>query len=400
MRHLFHRPTPPTGTAPARRRHADRQTTMPKKPSRPTRSRPKPKTRAKARPKPKRKAKPRRPKKPSLRVNLIKTAVGLALMLVVVVSAALLLNHLLKVPPSKPPVQQKRVSRRQAAPKPPVKKHAARPHETAAVREKTDAPHKTPHPAPALKPPIYEIYPKEELPPPPPIKRPKVPPKGKPEVAIIIDDVGYDRAMAEKFIRLDDHLTLSIFPYAPYRRTIAKMARKHGLGLMLHLPMEPNEYPHVKPGPGSLLTSMTPDRLIAQLNKDLDQVPGIQGVNNHMGSKMTARSDQMNQIFTILKKRGYFFIDSRTTKETVCRSSARLLKVPFAQRKVFLDHTQDPETIRRQIRRLIRYARKYGVAVGIGHPHEVTYRVLKQELPRLRQKVRLVRASQIVHVLS
>ncbi len=336
-----------------------------------------------------------------MRANLTKTAVGMALMVMVVVSAALVLNHLLKVPPASPPAGEKPVVRRTPPPKAPVKKHAAKPHAAAPAPKKSAGPPKTAQPtAPSsLKPPIYEIYPREELPPPPPIKRPKVPPKGRPEVAIIIDDVGYDRAMAEKFIRLDKNLTLSIFPYAPYRRTIAKMAGKHGLGLMLHLPMEPNEYPHVKPGPGSLLTSMTPDRLIAQLNKDLDQVPGIQGVNNHMGSKMTARSDQMNQIFTILKKRGYFFIDSRTTKETVCRSSARLLKVPFAQRKVFLDHTLNPETIRRQIRRLVRYARKYGFAVGIGHPHEVTYRVLKQELPRMRQKVRLVRASEIVHVI-
>jgi polysaccharide deacetylase 2 family uncharacterized protein YibQ len=115
---------------------------------------------------------------------------------------------------------------------------------------------------------------------------------------------------------------------------------------------------------------------------------------------MTARADQMNQIFTILKKRGYFFIDSRTTKETVCRASARLLKVPFAQRKVFLDHSQDAQTVRKQIRRLIRYAQKYGWAVGIGHPHAVTYRVLKEELPALRKKVRMVRASEIVHVIS
>jgi len=385
---------------------------MPKKPSRSARSKTRPKAKAKTSPKPRAKTRPksksktRRRNKPSLRANLVKAAIGLAIMLVLVAAAGLLLNHLLKPPPrvAKAPVAEKRRPPHRTTPtapaKAPVQKPPSAPPKRAAHQKSAGA--KTPAKttaAPALQPPVFEIYPEEEIPP-PPVKRPKVPPKKRPEVAIIIDDVGYDRAMAEKFIRLDDHLTLSIFPYAPYRRSIARQARRHGLGLMLHLPMEPNEYPRVNPGPGSLLTSMTPDQLIAQLNRDLDQVPGIQGVNNHLGSRMTARPSQMNQIFTILKKRGYFFIDSRPTKETVCRSSARLLKVPFAQRKVFLEHTQDPRTIRKQIRRLIRYARKYGVAVGIGHPHELTYRILKEELPLLRKKVRLVRASEVVHIIS
>lgn len=347
--------------------------------------------------KPKSRRKPRRKKRPSMRANLIKSAVGLVVLLVLVVAAGLTLNHLLKPRARMVKSSAKTVKRLPpAARKVPVKQRVKK-----SVPAK-QAPRKqavTPPPTIPIKPPVYEVYPREDVPP-PPIKRPKPPPKGLPRVAIIIDDIGYDRAIAEKFIHLSNELTLSLFPYAPYRQSIARMARQKGLGLMLHLPMEPNEYPRVDPGPGKLLTTMTPDELIVQLTKDLDQVPGIQGVNNHMGSKMTARADQMNQIFTILKKRGYFFIDSRTTKETVCRSSARLLKVPFAQRKVFLDHNQDAKTVRKQIRRLIRYARKYGWAVGIGHPHAVTYRVLKEELPTLKKKVRLIKASEIVHVIS
>ena len=107
---------------------------------------------------------------------------------------------------------------------------------------------------------------------------------------------------------------------------------------MLHLPMEPSEYPMVNPGPGALLSSMSADELIAQLKKDLQSVSSIKGVNNHMGSKMTQHSAQMYQIFSILKKEGLYFIDSRTTSKTLCKPSARLLQVPFAERDVFLDH--------------------------------------------------------------
>jgi uncharacterized protein len=168
------------------------------------------------------------------------------------------------------------------------------------------------------------------------------------------------------------------------------------LDVMLHLPMEPVEYPSVNPGPGALLTGMSPDQLILQLKRNLDTIPSLVGVNNHMGSRMTTISTQMYQIFTILKQRELFFIDSLTTAQSVCKPSARLLQVPFAQRDVFLDHRPDAEFVRGQIRLLIRIARSHGEAIGIGHPHEVTYRTLRDILPRLRREVRLVPAADLV----
>jgi len=101
-----------------------------------------------------------------------------------------------------------------------------------------------------------------------------------------------------------------------------------------------------------------------------------------------------------VKKRNLFFIDSFTSPHTVCPSTARLLQIPFAQRDVFLDHVQEPETVRRQLRWLIRIAENNGEAVGIGHPHEVTYQVLAEELTEMQKKVRLVPASRIVHTIG
>jgi hypothetical protein len=116
-----------------------------------------------------------------------------------------------------------------------------------------------------------------------------------------------------------------------------------------------------------------------------------------MGSKMTAESSQMYQIFSILKKRGLYFVDSRTTAETLCKPSARLFQIPFAQRDVFLDHLVEVEFIRKQLKELVRIAQRNGYAVGIGHPHSLTYQVLREMLPDLQKKIRLVPASEIVH---
>ena len=248
--------------------------------------------------------------------------------------------------------------------------------------------------------PKFEVFPEEELPPylPPISAPPKI--KELPRVAIIIDDLGYNRKIAQKFLELDAVLTFSILPYSPFTKKIARSANEKGMEVMLHLPMEPIEYPAIDPGPGVLLMSMTPDELIKQLNQDLDAVPEIKGVSNHMGSKMTAESDQMYQIFSILKKRGLFFIDSRSTAHTVGRPSARLLKIPFAERDVFIDHKPNDEFIRRQLRTLVRIARKRGEAVGIAHPSKTTLRILREELPELQKQVQLVPVSQLVKIIG
>jgi polysaccharide deacetylase 2 family uncharacterized protein YibQ len=251
--------------------------------------------------------------------------------------------------------------------------------------------------APAKIPP-YEIYPPQEVPPAkPPVKKPPPDSRQLPLVAIIIDDLGYDKKIARQLSQLNGGITFSILPHSPYQGSIARLAKKNGLGTMLHLPMEPFEYPNTNPGPGTLLTTMTPDQLIRQLEKNLASVPHIKGVNNHMGSKMTAESSQMYQIFSVLKKRNLFFIDSRTSDKSLCKPSARLFQIPFAQRDVFLDHSQDPDFIRKQIKELIRIAQQNGQAVGIGHPHTITYEILREMMPELQKKVKLVPASEIVH---
>ncbi len=297
-------------------------------------------------------------------VNILKTLAALTLLVGLVFSAGFLANRFIS------PVKEK-------TPSTPDQK---------IVRQGT-------------KPPKFEIYPKEER---PPYKKIRLPDMGRklPKVAIIIDDLGYDSSIAKQFLNLDAVLTFSILPHSPLQKKLAKAARKKGYEIILHLPMEPFEYPAANPGPGVLLASMSPDTLIHQLKLNLDAVPYISGVNNHMGSKITADSTKMRQIFTILKKRGLFFIDSRTTKETLCRASAGLLHIPFAERDVFLDHDQSPDAIRRQIRRLIQIAEKQGEAIGIGHPHTSTYKVLQDELGNLKTKVRLVPASKIIHLVD
>lgn len=317
----------------------------------------------------KRKTKKKSLKDNALKTNLKRGIAGLVVLVILVVVAGVLAHHF--------------ILRKQPAPyvSSPEKSHE--------------------HKQQAYKIPSFEIYPEKEISSVKPIAKPKAQAQKKiPRVAIIIDDMGYNRKMAEKFLELDTVLTISVLPFSPFQKNIVRTAQAKGWDTMLHLPMEPIEYPKVNPGLGALLTSMTPDQLISQLNENLDAIPSVKGVNNHMGSKMTTISTQMYQIFSVLKKRELFFIDSRTTFGSLCKPSARLFQIPFAQRDVFLDHVQDPNFIRRQIKKLVKIANSKGEAIGIGHPFPETYQVLSEVLPNLQKKVLLVPASSLVHTVS
>jgi polysaccharide deacetylase 2 family uncharacterized protein YibQ len=330
---------------------------------------------AKRKPTRKKKSRKKSRKKTSTQKSLLKAFIGLSILVLLVTSAGFLLHHLM---PSNKQTQDV------AAAKVSVPKKGQIHSE-----------------------PTFEIYPEENGPSkktiaklaiPKPIPKPEPAPLKKlPQVALIIDDLGYDRKIAEKFIKLDAKLTFSILPHSPFQKKISQLARSNGKEIMLHMPMEPVEYPEVNPGPGTLLTSMTADELISQLEENLDAVPNIKGVNNHMGSKMTTESTQMYQIFSVLRQKGLFFIDSRTTADSLCKPSARLFQVPFAQRDVFIDHRLEPEFIRKQIKELIRVAHLNGQAVGILHPHSITYTILREMLPNLQEQVQLVPASNVVH---
>ncbi|MCF8045531.1 MAG: divergent polysaccharide deacetylase family protein [Desulfarculaceae bacterium] len=219
-----------------------------------------------------------------------------------------------------------------------------------------------------------------------------------PKVAIIIDDVGYDRRIARTLSSMDGNLTFAILPGAPYGKKIASELHEKGSHIMLHLPMEPEEYPHVDPGTHAILADMSPNQVLGQLKTNLGSVPYIEGVNNHMGSRITTMADKMNQIFTILKKRELFFIDSITSNHSSCESSAKLLNLKFAKRDVFLDNIQRQDYIAGQLEELVKKAESRGRAIGIAHPYDATAETLAKRIYWLKERVELVPASSLVTI--
>ena len=233
---------------------------------------------------------------------------------------------------------------------------------------------------------------------PAPAQRPQAAlPGGVPRVAIVVDDRGNELAPAERIAGWKEPVAGAVLPDLRWSAASAEALARGGHEVLLHLPMEPEGYPRVRPGPGLVLRSQSDPEIERLLEEDLATVPGAVGVNNHMGSAATADTRVMRAVVRVLSRRNLFFLDSRTTEATVAERTAEEGSVRAASRRVFLDDVTREDAIREQLDELVRRAHQEGAAIAIGHPYPVTLFVLEKELPELRKRgVELVKVGELV----
>ena len=228
---------------------------------------------------------------------------------------------------------------------------------------------------------------------------PKVSKKSRgPRVAIIIDDMGSSKRRARELINLDAPITFSFFPFSRNSRQLAREAFEKGKEVMLHMPMEPHGFPGNDPGKGALVMNMTEEELHRQIRKNLEAIPHIKGVNNHMGSRFMEDDQRVSILMEELRKRELYFLDSRTTAKTVGYRTAKELGMKTGERNVFLDNNSyDEAEIRKNISELAKIAKAEGKAIAIGHPHSSTIKSLREMIPRLRESgIEIVPLSEVI----
>jgi polysaccharide deacetylase 2 family uncharacterized protein YibQ len=215
-------------------------------------------------------------------------------------------------------------------------------------------------------------------------------------MAVIIDDLGYDRAAADALLSLGFPITVSVLPHLPLSGEVAEEAYRRGDEVMLHLPMQ-SESESAKTEAVELRVGMSARQVDSALQGMLETVPHAVGVNNHQGSRATADPALMAALMPGLRRRGLFFVDSRTLASTVAYDTAERWGVRAASRKVFLDDSTRPEAILKQLELAARDAERDGSAIAIGHPRPDTIAALAQGLPRLEsQGIHLVFVSELV----
>lgn len=196
-----------------------------------------------------------------------------------------------------------------------------------------------------------------------------------PRIALIIDDIGFSFSIARQFLDISVPLTFSILPRLPDSRNLALEIHANGHEIMLHQPMEPRDA-SVDPGPGALYTGFAGDKITKIVENNLSSLPPVTGVNNHMGSRFTESQKEISETLSVIKKKGLFFVDSLTSCRSKAFTIARSLHMTTTCRNVFLDNVADEIAILAQLHCLENHARRFGRAVGIGHPFPETIRAI------------------------
>jgi len=215
------------------------------------------------------------------------------------------------------------------------------------------------------------------------------------KIAIIIDDLGYNKKNSIAALELPGAITYAIIPYSPYASLSAQTALKKQKEIILHAPM--SNVRNVPLGKVALTEEMGEHAFNHTLTQAIESLPNITGVNNHMGSLLTQQTLPMAWTMKILQEKGLYFIDSRTTPRSVAWKTARKHNIPSLKRDVFIDNERNHHAIHKQFNQLIDIAKRQGYAVAIAHPYPETIDYLSQRLPTLKQdKVTLVKTSELV----
>ncbi len=226
--------------------------------------------------------------------------------------------------------------------------------------------------------------------PPPEKEKPKLDkkafvPHGAPKVAIIIDDLGMDLKRSRAIMDLPAPMTLAFLPYGTKTKEYAKIGKEKGHSLIIHTPMEAMDGKQ-NIGPGGLKEAMSGDQFDAAFGTMLASFDGYEGINNHMGSRLTTDGEKMERLMKILKDHNLFFVDSKTNPKSVAAGEAQMAGVPFAERDVFLDHEETLQFARNALKHTEELALRRGYAIAIGHPKDNTIAALKEWLPTLKTK--------------
>ena len=211
-------------------------------------------------------------------------------------------------------------------------------------------------------------------------------PFAKYRVSIVIDDLGQRKDQVKNFLRLDIPLNFAIIPLLPYSTLLARELNNSGYETILHLPMEPEDYPRTDPGQGALLVSMGSSQIESTILRDLNTVPGVSGVSNHEGSRFTANREKMKEALSVLKREGLYFFDSNTSRHSVGEEVARELGMLALSNQIFLDTKDEYKSICRQLEKLRRRVFKSGTGIAIGHVHrKFTSDALAEYIPKFKQ---------------
>jgi polysaccharide deacetylase 2 family uncharacterized protein YibQ len=158
-----------------------------------------------------------------------------------------------------------------------------------------------------------------------------------PRLALVLFGFGNDLDRARRVFDLSVPFAVALVPDTRASGAMFRAAHQAGREVVLHIPLEPINYPQLNPGPGTLLVTMKPDRATGTVRRWLDQSGPVVGVANHMGSLATQDMTLMGAVYRELRRRHLPFIHAQPAAGAVCRSLAAEMGVIYDEPDAVLD---------------------------------------------------------------
>ncbi|WKC58447.1 divergent polysaccharide deacetylase family protein [Borrelia sp. P9F1] len=207
----------------------------------------------------------------------------------------------------------------------------------------------------------------------------------KPEFYLVIDDVGYDEFMLEKFIKINLKINFAIIPFLSKSMYAYNRLISENKITMIHFPMQSKHQNSIEKFHINIDDNENTVR--TKIEKTFKEYPNAKIMNNHMGSLITSNEKIMKTILTKLKEEDRYFFDSFTTKESISIKIGEKIGVRVERRDIFLDNKDNERDVIASLEKAKQIARIKGTVKVIGHIwSKNTLKILKQESESLNKE--------------
>lgn len=180
---------------------------------------------------------------------------------------------------------------------------------------------------------------------------------------------------------------VAVNPGAGSSNALFRAAREEEREVVLHLPLEPINFPQVNPGPGAILVTMKPVKITGMVRRYLEEAGPVSAVANHMGSLATQDMEVMRAVYQELKRRRLPFLHVMPAAGAVCKPLAADLGVEYDQPDFVIDtetRAENPRALEKRWSQVLEAARERGQALVMVRATPLTARWLEKALDRKR----------------
>jgi polysaccharide deacetylase 2 family uncharacterized protein YibQ len=156
-------------------------------------------------------------------------------------------------------------------------------------------------------------------------------------LALVLYGLGDDLAHVTATLSRPQPFAAAIPAGQSWSEAAFRAARSRQREVVLHLPLEPLNYPRMDPGPGTILVTMGSARIEGLVRKYLDQAGPVAAVANLSGSLATQDQSVMSAVYRVLRERRTPFLHVTPAAGAVCRPLASQLGVAYARPDLMIE---------------------------------------------------------------